>query len=325
MSPIGKSKLVRNRRSSVRFVAVGLSLLLFVVPAGAGAQPPAAEELAAADPLTGPPLTTAKAWIIGDGKTGEPLWEHESHAVRNMASTTKMMTCWIVVELARENEAVLDEVVTISERADKTSGSTADVRVGEKVSVRDLLYGLMLPSGNDAATAFGEHFGDRFDPPEGKPEADSLDRFIAEMNRRAKALEMRETKYLDPHGNSRNASSARDLFKLAWTARENPLFREYVGTRSHACKIARPDGGERGVTWKNTNQLLAIEGFEGVKTGTTGAAGECLVSCGRRGEDCLLIVVLGSATGGGRYVDSRNLYRWAWRQRGHQQDAGTGR
>lgn len=294
-------------------------MLLFVArvaPAQTGAK-----ELAPPDPLDGPPLTTARSWIIGDGNTGKPLWERESRAVRRMASTTKIMTCWIVLELARGDESILDEIVTISERADKTGGSTANVRTGEKIAVRDLLYGLMLPSGNDASVALGEHFGHRFDPPKDKPDADSLDRFVAEMNRRAQRLEMLETKYFDPHGNSQNASSARDLLKLAWTARKNRLFCEYVNTRSHSCELALPEGGTRSITWKNTNQLLAIRGFNGVKTGTTAAAGECLVSSGCRGDDCLLIVVLGSATGGGRYVDSRNLYRWAWQQRGHRDAA----
>ncbi|MEX0702711.1 MAG: serine hydrolase [Planctomycetales bacterium] len=311
-----------STRKSTLF-CLSLSCVLFCAASAFGQTPAAA--LASADALAGPPLTTAKAWIIGDGKTGEPLWEHDSNAARSMASTTKMMTCWIVLELARENAAVLDQVATISERADKTGGSTADVRDGEKIAVRDLLYGLMLPSGNDAATALAEHFGDRFGPPPDAPSADSLARFVAEMNRRARTLEMKETKYLDPHGNSRNESSARDLLKLAWTARRNPLFCEYVGTRSHSGTAQRPDGGERTITWKNTNQLLGIEGFDGVKTGTTGSAGECLVSSGRRGEDHLLIVVLGSASGGGRYVDSRNLYRWAWQQRGHREDTATGR
>jgi D-alanyl-D-alanine carboxypeptidase (penicillin-binding protein 5/6) len=72
------------------------------------------------------------------------------------------------------------------------------------------------------------------------------------------------------------------------------------------------------VVWTNTNQLLGVEGYDGVKTGTTNQAGQCLVSSGRRGDDQVLIVVLGSAD---RYVDSRNLYRWAWLKRGHRADS----
>jgi len=70
------------------------------------------------------------------------------------------------------------------------------------------------------------------------------------------------------------------------------------------------------VMWKNTNRLLAIEGFGGVKTGTTDEAGACLVSCGRRGKDELIVVVLGSTSSDARYLDARNLFLWAWRHRG---------
>jgi D-alanyl-D-alanine carboxypeptidase (penicillin-binding protein 5/6) len=72
--------------------------------------------------------------------------------------------------------------------------------------------------------------------------------------------------------------------------------------------------------WKNTNRLLPIEGYDGVKTGTTSSAGACLVSCGKRGDDALLVVVLGSTSPEGRYVDTRNLFRWAWRERGDRQE-----
>jgi D-alanyl-D-alanine carboxypeptidase (penicillin-binding protein 5/6) len=144
------------------------------------------------------------------------------------------------------------------------------------------------------------------------------------MNRRAEQLGMKETRYLDPHGNSANRASARDLLRLAWTTMQDENFRAYVQTRRHACTAGGGDDGNAGddaareVVWTNTNQLLAIHGYDGVKTGTTSAAGACLVSSGRRGDDHLLLVVLGSTSKDGRYVDSRNLFRWAWRERGHK-------
>ena len=79
--------------------------------------------------------------------------------------------------------------------------------------------------------------------------------------------------------------------------------------------ITVPDGAT--VTWTNTNRLLDIEGYDGIKTGTTTAAGACLVASGRRGSDHLFVVVLGATSNDGRYVDARNLFRWAWRERGH--------
>ncbi len=277
------------------------------------------------DSLDGPPIVSARAWAIADGRTGEFLWGENETVSRDMASTTKIMTAWIVLELATKDEKVLEEVVTVSAVADKTGGSSANINAGEKIVVKDLLFGLLLPSGNDAAVALGEHFGSRCvekartDKPSRRPNAEqSLALFVAEMNRRAKQLNMPNTRYLDPHGNSRNRSSAQDLLRLAWSIMQNTTFRKCVATRRHNCRVLRPDSSHRDVTWKNTNQLLEIQGFDGVKTGTTGGAGACLVSSGRRGKDRLLVVVLGSTSRDGRYVDSRNLYRWAWTQRGHK-------
>ena len=93
-------------------------------------------------------------------------------------------------------------------------------------------------------------------------------------------------------------------------------------TRQHGAKLQGPGGYERNVLWKNTNRLLAIEGYEGIKTGTTSAAGACLVSLGERDGRRLIIVVLGSASSDARYVDTRNLFRWAWSQPAESRGAG---
>lgn len=282
-----------------------------------------------ADGLDGPPFVTAKAWAIADGLTGKLLWSHEADEVLEMASTTKIMTAWIVLELATEHAGLLDERLHVSEAADKTGGSTSDIRRGETYPVRDVLFGLLLPSGNDAAVALAEHVGLRLPPvaaDDPKPDAaprngtrskgeEAVARFVQEMNRRAARLEMKGTTYLDPHGNSRNRSTAADLLKLAFVARKNADFAKYVATREHVCLARLPDGRSREVRWRNTNQLLEIEGYDGVKTGTTGGAGACLVSSAVRGDRRQLLVVLGAAPNPARFVDSRNLHRWAWRQR----------
>jgi serine-type D-Ala-D-Ala carboxypeptidase (penicillin-binding protein 5/6) len=78
--------------------------------------------------------------------------------------------------------------------------------------------------------------------------------------------------------------------------------------------VASAAGYSRNVAWKNTNHLLSVEGYDGIKTGTTNAAGACLVSSGKRGDKQLIVIVLGSGTSEGRYVDARNLFQWAWRQ-----------
>ena len=259
-----------------------------------------------------PPVATAKSWAVADGKTGDVLWGGNATTRRPMASTTKVMTCLLVLGLAANDAKVLDEVVTFSERADKTVGSTAGLKVGEKVSVRELLYGMMLPSGNDATVAFAEHFGGRF--PQTDPPAEPYDRFVAEMNRRSKALGLENTTYRDTSGlSSENQTTARDLARLAWHGFQDELFREIVKTQKYTGKVSGPDGTSRTVTWTNTNRLLGSDEFDGVKTGTTRAAGQCLVSSGRRDGDHLFAVVLGCED---RYKDSRALYDWAWARRG---------
>jgi len=270
--------------------------------------------------LAGPPLVTCKAWAIADARTGELLWSHKPAEKRDIASTTKMMTAYVVCELAKADPKLLDELVTFSESADKTSGTTADVRAGEKLPVRELLYGLLLPSGNDAATALAEHLGPRLaavgGAATGSAPANASRPFIDEMNRRAAALGMADTHYENPHGLTApgHQSTAQDLVKLAKAAMQNDVFRQYVGTRQHAAKVTGPGGYERTIVWRNTNRLLGIEGYLGIKTGTTGAAGACLVSWGERDGRELVVVVLGSTSSDARYVDSRNLYRWAWSQ-----------
>lgn len=296
-----------------------------------------------ADDLHDPPHVTCRAWAIADARTGQLLWGQRASQPRHFASTTKMMTAYIVIKLVEADPDLLDETVTFSRRADETIGSTADVWTGEKLPVRELLYGLMLPSGNDAAVALAEHFGPRFDPPQKsipttghRPKGgraaparsnrdagdarnagdDPLERFVAEMNRSCRRLGMRETSYCNPHGltHAEHKASARDLIKLACAAMRLPLFRRIVATRYRAAVVEGPGGYRRRVLWKNTNRLLPIEGYAGVKTGTTSAAGACLVSCGSRGSRELIVVVLGSATSAARYVDARNLFAWSWRR-----------
>lgn len=327
-----------------------MSLLPLFISAGCSPAPTAvtttfipSESTQLADALAGPPLVTAKSWAIADGDTGEILWEHEGYERRKIASTTKIMTAYIVTEMAGENPAVLDEIITVTELAGNTGGSSSQIDPGDTVSVGELLYGLLLPSGNDAGNALAEHFNDRFEKPQpgdpeyyGPLEGDSRQNFIAKMNRKARSIGMNRTFYRSPYNDQSDLDAsaktipsvdiinsftthAVDLCTLAFNALKNPLFSKYVNTRQHVGTLIGPGGIPREVTWRNGNQLLNIEGFDGVKTGTTGAAGECLVSHGTRGADSLFVVVLGSNLhSNGRYVDSLNLYRWAWLQLGHR-------
>ncbi len=273
-------------------------------------------EKAPIDPLDGPPYVTAKAWAIVDAGSGDFLAGGDENEPREPASTTKIMTAYIVTSLAEKDPKVLDEIVTFTARADKTSGSTSDVREGEQVSVGELLYGLMLPSGNDAACALAEHLGGRFaEKKEGDGEApDSYDSFIAEMNRRAAEIGMKSTHFENPHGlpNPKHKTTARDLALLASLALKQPEFAKRVSTPQHGTTVDSVSGYRRNVVWRNTNQLLRRQGYLGIKTGTTGAAGNCLVSCGERDGRRLIVVILGATSSDSRYTDARNLYRWAW-------------
>jgi D-alanyl-D-alanine carboxypeptidase (penicillin-binding protein 5/6) len=285
-----------------------------------------------ADPLDGPPWVTCKAWAVADAATGRVLWGDAQHKPLDQASTTKIMTAYLVLRLAEQDSKVLQEEVVFSRRADATNGSTAGLRAGERLTVEELLYGLLLPSGNDASVALAEHFGGRFEPSaEGPAEQDPLARFVAEMNRAAEQLELTATRFQNPHGLTaeRHHASAADLVRLAWHCLQLPRFRDYIATRQRGCTVVGEGGYRRNVVWKNTNQLLATNGYAGVKTGTTRAAGACLVSLGTRQDDALLVAVLGSAASPARYTDTRNLFRWAWQRRLDEADrdaaAQTGR
>lgn len=332
------------------FRALG-PLVFEEIPAPAESPPADVGLLAPAESLDGPPLTTCKAWAIADAATGRLVWGHRPSQRLDMASTTKIMTAWIVCQLAQQDPEILQQTITFSERADQTPGSTSDLKAGETTTVGELLYGLLLPSGNDAAVALAEHFGPRFAPADdvpapseetgspgapaanasaaktpaaaasdSLPPSDPLRRFVAEMNRRAARLGLADTHYENPHGLTARGhySSARDLAQLAHVAMQSPLFRRIVGTRHYETTVHGPGGYERKVTWRNTNRLLGIDGYQGVKTGTTTAAGACLVAWGQREGRELIVVVLGATSADARYVDARNLFRWAWSQSGLQ-------
>ncbi len=303
------------------WISAGFVWLLTAPPALA--QTPLARE-----DLNAPAPVTAKGWAIADGKTGKLLWGKDADTGFKSASTTKITCALVVLELAEKDPKVMDERITFSAFADLTLGSTADIKAGESLTIRECLYGLMLPSGNDAGNALAEHFNDRL-PPAMNPPKDQAQKegppknargnFIAEMNRTAQRIGLTKTTYRIPYGDGGNdddrTTTPRDLLTLAHYAMQKPAFRHYVGTRKYEGKVTQPDGKVRTALWENTNQLLGIEGYDGVKTGTTPQAGSCLVASGKRGDDALLVVVLGSESNLGRYVDSRNLFRWAWAQR----------
>lgn len=270
------------------------------------------------DAVDGPPFVSCNSWIIIDAADGRTIAGHETMTPRPVASTTKIMTAWLVVRLADEHPEALDEIITMSTRADEMRGSTAGLRAGESISVREGLYGLLLPSGNDMSIALAEHFGVRLAAASAPAttEADPLRMFIAAMNAEAARLGMADTHFSNPHGlnEESHVSTASDLARLARATLASELFCRYCSARQRGAVVHGPDGKARNVFWKNTNRLLATEGYDGIKTGTTEQAGACLVSTGERDGDRLIVVVLGSAASASCYTDARNLYRWGWKQ-----------
>lgn len=276
------------------------------------------EKKASDDPF-GPPQVTCSAWTIVERSTGESIAGTKADVPMHIASTTKIMTAYVVLKRAASHPQVLDEVVTFSKRADDTVGSTAGVRAGESLTVGELMYGLLLPSGNDASVALAEHFGRKFaKADESLDDARSYDRFIEQMNAAARELKMLNSSFVNPHGLTDKAhlSTASDLAKLSIAALELPRFRDYVTCRQHGCEVAGTGGYKRNLKWENTNRLLGIEGYTGFKTGTTDAAGACLVSSSLRGDRELIVVLLNAANSDARYVDARNLHAYGWRKAG---------
>jgi len=264
------------------------------------------------DDPAAPPAVTCAAWVVADAATGDVVMAHEADAARSPASIVKVMTALLVLEAAADRPGMLDEALVVSDRAGTETGSSAGLRPGDSAPVRDLLYGLMLPSGNDAAVALAEHVGRRLGP------GDPLAEFVAAMNRRAAALGLAATTYANPHGKTAAGagSTARDTARLVREALRLDLFREIVATRERKATLANAAGYSRELVWRNTNRLLGIEGYTGVKTGTTHAAGCCLAAHGERGGRGIIVVVLGSTSTESRYADTRNLFRHAWRTLG---------
>lgn len=217
-----------------------------------------------------------------DGQTGRVLYEKCADEQSLVASTTKIMTALLICEQCN----VLQQV-RIPKAAVGVEGSSMYLQEGEVLTVQELLYGLMLSSGNDAATALALHC------------SGSLEAFALRMNEKAERLGLTGTHFVNPHGldAKEHYSTARDLAVLAAYAMQNPLFAQTVGTKSVTV-------GDRYLS--NHNKLLwQLEGAEGVKTGFTKAAGRILVSSVRRNGRRLICVTIDDSND---WADHKQLY-----------------
>ncbi|MFM7926947.1 MAG: serine hydrolase, partial [Pirellula sp.] len=168
-----------------------------------------------ADEPSGMPIVSCKAWAIADAKTGELLGGNRQEEALDIASTTKMMTALLLAQEIKSDPKLLDERVVFSKLADETPGSSSTVRAGESISLRDAFYGLMLPSGNDAAVALAQWYALRKGAQDKK--IDPLVIFIDAMNQTAKDLGMKDSVFRNPHGitHPEHKSSCSDLVILA--------------------------------------------------------------------------------------------------------------
>eukprot|EP00826_Nyctotherus_ovalis_P045764 TRINITY_DN5096_c0_g2_i1.p1 TRINITY_DN5096_c0_g2~~TRINITY_DN5096_c0_g2_i1.p1 ORF type:complete len:236 (+),score=60.55 TRINITY_DN5096_c0_g2_i1:304-1011(+) len=225
------------------------------------------------------------------------------------------MTIYTVFSVsARLNIDLAQDEVTVSKGAATIGGTKAFIKEGDVFKVSDLLYGLMLPSGNDVGKCFCEHFG-LYLAKEFGQETTSLmlgrKHFVYEMNKNAKALGMMHTRYDNPTGlsNIYNKSTAEDVGKLCAAAMKIPKFREVVSSQNYSCTAKTAEGTERQYSWKNTNKLLP-KGYNGIKTGNTSTAGPCLASSIETNGQFLIIILLKSKTWAIRWDETEELKNW---------------
>lgn len=218
---------------------------------------------------------SAKSAVVIDSVSKRVLYEKDAYSKRGMASTTKIMTALLTLELLDG-----EDVVTVSPYASGTEGSSIWLSPGEKITVSDLLYGLLLSSGNDAATALAEQV------------AGSVDAFTQLMNKRAMEIGCTDTNFTNPHGlpDDNHYTTAYDLALISAEAMKNKTFREIVSTVN---KTISWEGSRWNRSLSNHNKLLKkYEYAIGIKTGYTKKDGRCLVSSSRKDEREIIVVTL---------------------------------
>lgn len=246
-----------------------------------------------ASSVTALPKTNSRRYIVYDRISKSMIIGKNEDVKSAMASTTKIMTTIVILE-----KSDLDETVTVSAKAGGTGGSRLGLKRGDKASVKDLLYGLMLRSGNDAAVALAEHVGG------------SVKEFAELMNEKAIELGLTNTHFVTPHGldDANHYTTALELAKLTDYAMDNETFAKIVGTKSTTIYI---NNQPRQIN--NTNELLGVlNGVVGVKTGFTNNAGRCLVTETKRNNMDIITIVLGADTKKDRTKDSVNLIEYTF-------------
>ena len=240
------------------------------------------------------PKINSRSAVVYDRKSKKVIWGKKENERRPMASTTKIMTAIVVLENAN-----LDDTVIVSKKAAGTGGSRLGLKTGDKITINNLLYGLLLVSGNDAAVALAEHV------------SGSVESFAEKMNQKAEEMNLEDTHFIVPHGldMENHYTTALELAEMADYAMNNKKFAQIVNTKNITISI-----NGRSKSLKNTNELLGnLNGVNGVKTGFTNGANRCLVTSVNRDGMNIITVVLGADTKKDRTNDSVKLIEYAYK------------
>jgi len=272
--------------------------------------------------------SAAQASIIVDAQSGYILQELKSKDKRQIGSLTKIATAMVVLDWAEHKNGDLNQFVVISPSAFVgTVENNIGFRPGDEVALRELLYAALVQSDNIAAYTLADFVGSRImgQAPTGQ-KFSAIDVFVTQMNALAKQLKMEKTRFVNPHGVDQNVkplpySSAEDLARLTRYALNKASFRFYVSQTEREISWRR-GGKEQRYKLRNTNELLGKNGIDGVKTGTTARAGQCLVLSSVRDSEIvkegngvriyprrIIVVLLGSTS---RFAEGAQLLSQGW-------------
>jgi serine-type D-Ala-D-Ala carboxypeptidase (penicillin-binding protein 5/6) len=270
----------------------------------------------------------AQAFVIVDAQTGVVLQEHESKQKRQVGSLTKIATAMVVLDWAEHKSGDLNQTVTIPPSAFVgTLENNVGFQPGDEIALRELLYATLVQSDNVAAYTLASYVGSMIQGP--APQGSKLtavDVFVTQMNALAKQLGMERTRFVNPHGVDQNVkplpySTAEDLARLTQYALNKASFRFYISQKERQISFRRA-GKERRYLLRNTNELLGNQGIDGVKTGRTARAGECLILSAVRESEIvkegqgvrifprrIIVVLLGSSS---RFAEGGQLVGQGW-------------
>jgi len=280
----------------------------------------------------------AQAYLIADAQTGYILEEQKSRDKLQVGSLTKIATACVVLDWAERRSGDLNGGVAIPPEAFQgTTENNIGFQPGDTITLRDLLYAALVQSDNIAAYTLAYHVGSRLEPIEAGAKLTPADTFVAQMNALAKQLKMERTRFVNPHGIDWKVkplpfSTAEDMARLTRYAMNKPSFRFYVSQKQRQISFNR-QGQPLNYVLRNTNELLGQNGIDGVKTGTSSRAGQCLILYANRESEVvrdghmetvyprhLMVVLLGSTS---RFAEGAALMQRGWQL--YDQWAAAGR